>query len=139
MEYRIQEGRFDLPDGLHDQTVNVFTLTPSGPSPFNVVITRARVEPNVALADHVSREIDTMRRTLVGFEHLWRRGWEVGGRPAEIAAANLGDGADRLEQRQVFTLLGDRALTLTASAKGGFSAEQLDLLNALVASLRFEA
>lgn len=141
MEYRIQEGRFDLPEGLHDQTVNVFTATPSGPSPFNVVITRTRAEPDLSLAEHVTRELDAMRGALVGFEHLWRRPWEVDGRPAEIAAARVGGGGDggeeAMDQRQVFTLHDGRALTFTASARGSFSAEQLEALNALFGSLRF--
>jgi len=137
MEYRIQEGRFELPEGLHDQTVNVFTATPSGPSPFNVVITRARANADLSLAEHVTRELDAMRGALVGFEHLWRRPWEVDGRPAEIAAARVGTGEDAMDQRQVFTLHDGRALTFTASARGTFSAEQLDAINALFGSLRF--
>jgi hypothetical protein len=139
LEYRIQEGRFDLSDSFHDQTVNVFTVTPSGPSPFNIVMTRTAAKPDVSLKDHVSRELDTMQQALAGFAYLWRREHEVDGRPAEIVAARVGSGANAMEQRQVFLLLGRRALTITASAQESLSQEQLHVLNDLISSLRLAA
>ncbi len=137
MLYRMHEATFEIADELHDQTVGLFTLTPSGPSPFNIVVTRATVEAGTSLKDHVGHELDTLAQTLNGFELLWRREYEIDGRPAEVTGARLAGGAGPLDQRQVFMLLGDRSLTITASANGVFTAEQLAILDRLVETFRF--
>lgn len=136
MIYRIQEASFDLPDGLHDQTVNVFTATPSGESPFNIVVTRASVDGGTPLAEHVSRELAVLQHALAGYTHQWRRDHHVDGRPAEITAATVA-GPPAMAQRQVYLIDGERAITITASARDQFSPEQFELLNQFLSSFRF--
>ncbi len=138
MLYTVQEATFDLPDVLHDQTVNVFTATPAGESPFNIVITRSTVDEGVTLADHVTRETDLLAQTLADFRPEWRRDHAVDGRPAQITAARIG-GATPMEQRQVYLLAGRRSLTITASARDRFQPAQLDQLKAFLDSMRFRA
>ncbi|QYE33219.1 MULTISPECIES: DcrB-related protein [Sphingosinicellaceae] len=137
MLYRMHEATFEIADELHDQTVGLFTLTPSGPSPFNIVITRMTVAAGTSLKDHVGHELDTLAQTLKDYELLWRREYEIDGRPAEITGARLAGGEGFLDQRQVFTLIGQQSLTITASANGAFTAEQLLILDRLVETFRF--
>lgn len=139
MRYRIQEGAFDLPDTLHDQSVNVFTATPSGTSPFNLVITRS-VPRAERLDDHVQAEIDLMTQGLVGFTFLWKRAHTLGGQPARIVAATLDGPNGLVEQRQIVCFTPhNRSLTITATARQAFSPEQLEELNAFAASFVFGA
>jgi len=139
MLYTVNEATFDLPAELHDQSVNVFTATPSGASPFNIVITRAMIEDaGLTLAEHVTREVALQQQTLAGFVHEWRRDHVVDGRPAEITAARIG-GREVMEQRQVYTLAGDRSLTITASARDGFDPDQLETLRQFIDSFRFRS
>ena len=136
MLYTVNEATFDLPEALHDQSVNIFTATPSGASPFNIVITRSTVEPGSTLADHVTREIELQQQTLAGFTPEWRRDYQVDGRSAEITAARI-DAQVPMEQRQVYFLTGISSLTITASAQDRFQPAQLDLLNDFLDSFRF--
>lgn len=136
MIYRMHEASFELPDALHDQSVNVFTQTASGASPFNIVITRSSVEPGTDLKTHVDDELATLAQTLSGFELLWRNPHVVDGRSAEIIGAKL-PGPPPMQQRQVFLLEGTRTVTVTASAAGDFTPEQLLVLNQLAQTFRF--
>lgn len=137
MRYRLQESSFELPDGLHDQSVNIFTSSASGPSGFSIVITRGTVDLGSDLAEHVSRELQALERTLVDFRLTYRRQHQVDGRTVEIAGATFSAGDTVVEQHQVFFVDGPRSLTVTASAAGAVSPEQFATFRDLVQSFRF--
>ena len=138
MRYRTQEASFELPDGLHDQSVNIFTSSMSGPSTFSIVISRGIVGAGVDLAGHVAGEIEALQRTLVDFRLTYRTQHQVDGRPAEVAGATFSAGDATVHQHQLFLVGGSRSLTLTASAAGEVSPEQLAMFRNMVQSLRFE-
>lgn len=137
MLYRMHEASFDISDELHDQSVNVFTATPSGPSPFNIVVTRSSVEPDTDLKLHVDNELATMQQTLTGYKLLWRNEHIIDGRPAVIAGSSL-PGPPAMQQRQIFLIEGACALTISASAAGEFTPEQLLTLNRLAQTFQFQ-
>ncbi len=137
MRYRLQESSFELPDGLHDQSVNIFTSSTSGPSGFSIVITRGTVDLGSDLAEHVSQELQALQRTLVDFRLTYRRQHQVDGRMVEIAGATFSTGDVVVEQHQVFLVDGPRSLTITASAAGAVSPEQFATFRDVVQSFRF--
>ncbi len=139
MQYRIQEASFELPDELYDQSVNVFTSSKSGPSPFNIVVTRDRVEPGTELGQHVTKELATLEHTLVDFKLAYRLEHSVDGRTVEITGATFANGGSPMQQRQVFLIDGPRAVTITASATPDFAPDQLAVLNRLIQTFRFQS
>lgn len=137
MRYQIQEGEFNLPDILHDQTVNIFTITDSGPSPFNLVITRSSPR-SASLSEHVKAEIDLMAQSISGFEILWQRTHQIGGKNTVIVAAKTNGPNGPMEQRLIFCIPEERkSLTITATASPSFTSEQLDFLNEFSSSFTF--
>ena len=139
MQYRIQEASFELPDELHDQSVNVFTSSRSGPSPFNVIVTRDRVESGTDLGSHVTKELQLLERTLIDFRTTYRLEHRVDGRAVEVTGATFTSGDETIQQRQVFMIEDARSLTITASAPRDFSPDQLEALNRLIQTFRFES
>jgi len=65
--YHANDLIFELPAGLKDKTHHVFTVTDEGPSPFNIVISRAMVDPSETIQSYGARLIADLQRSLPRF------------------------------------------------------------------------
>lgn len=80
--YHIQEATFQLPEVLKDKTVNIFSLTQSGPSEFNIVISRDELKRGMTLSRYADSQVNEMKAKFPGFELILRRDTTVGKTPA---------------------------------------------------------
>lgn len=116
--YHMQEMELMLPSELVDQTVNVFVITPDGPSDYTVVINRAALEEGGTLERYVDEQVTTLRKSVARFDLRLRETIEVGGREAISLESQWAQDNVPIEQRQVVVGLGGRVLMLTLTAKG---------------------
>lgn len=129
MRYQINEGSFNLPDGMQDNSINVLLADQSGLG-FNVVVTRSRLEPGETFEQLVDRQLQMLGQQFSKTEISDRRGHKdpsTGAlRAVEYAVQFKQDGL-MVYQRQIGYLLGDtgRVVVLTAAAQSPLTDDQL--------------
>ena len=99
MRHQTNELSFERPEWLLDQTHHLFTVTPQGPSPFNVVLSRSAIDDETLdeVTDRIVRDLGSV---LEGFAAKSREALVVGGEPARILQFEWLQNGQRLYQRQ---------------------------------------
>ena len=140
MRHQTNELSFERPEWLLDQTHHLFTVTPEGPSPFNLVLSRAAVDDET-LDEMVDRIIHDLSAALDGFAAGPREAAVVGGEPARIFRFQWVQNGQRLYQRQAVVVRdgpGGRVLhQIAATASEDARQRHVAGFDDLLASLRF--
>jgi len=103
-QYHANHATFDLPAGLKDKTVHMFTLKDDGPSEFSVVISHADVQPEEKLAQFGERLVAELKRALPRFELKTLNERTIDGAPAIELAYSWRNEGNFMHQRQAITL-----------------------------------
>ena len=140
MKQFTNELSFDRPPGLFDRTHHIFTVAEDGPSPFTVVISKTRVA-NELLEEMADRIVVELSRTLDDFALASRGPAVVGGRNGTVLQFEWKQAGETLRQKQVAMIHeaadGRFLLQITATATGAATAEQLAMLDTVLASAQF--
>ena len=140
MHYQINEGSFNVPDGMQDNSINLLLADQSGMG-FNVVVTRSRLEPGETFEQLVDRQLQVLGQQFSKTEISDRRGQKdpLSGelRAVEYAVQFKQDGV-MVYQRQIGYLLGDtgKVVVLTAAAQAPLTDAQLVQWRAIYSSFK---
>jgi len=107
----------DLPDGWEDQTLYTFKGPDDSGVQHNLVLIIDNNLDGVDLNTYAKLRLDSIKDTLSGFELMGEREKDLksGNRAYEIVY-KWSPGADKtLVQKQVFTIIGDKAYNFTSS------------------------
>lgn len=140
MQYQINEGSFSVPDGIQDNSINLLLAGQSGLG-FNVVVTRARLEPGEKFEQLVNRQLQMLGQqfsmTEVSDRSVQKDPASGELRAIEYAVQFKQDGV-MVYQRQVGYLLGStgNVVVMTAAAQAPLSDTQLAQWRAVHSSFK---
>ncbi|CAN7171734.1 DUF1795 domain-containing protein [Acidovorax sp. LjRoot129] len=140
MQYQINEGFFSVPDGMQDNSINLLLAGQSGLG-FNVVVTRARLEPGETFEQLVNRQLQMLGQQFSMTEITDRSVQKdpVSGelRAIEYAVQFKQDGV-MVYQRQVGYLLGStgNVVVMTAAAQAPLTDAQQTQWRAIRSSFK---
>lgn len=127
----MNEGVLELPDGWHDETVNVFVHPEDGCG--SLVVTRGRLSAGEAVESYVKTQLDRMKRSLRGFELLDRRPIQMIGMLGGMLHSRWTSDGGPVEQLMVHVPTGSSGLlVLTGTSPAPMSAR---VRQALLASI----
>ena len=139
--YRIHEAEFNLPEGLVDKTLNIFSPTGSGPSEFSVVISRDEIADEITLLRYTERQLIEMEKKFSHFKLLRRE--DVAG--SDVPAAEMdytwkSQGVLMFQRQRVYLVRQTKGgptgmLMVTGTAKGKLGRWE-ENLNAILASFQ---
>lgn len=115
--YQINEARFVLPEGWHDQSINIFRVDGEVTGEFSFVIGREAVTGAELLGEFAGRHLDEIERSFSRFELLRREDTVLDGRPAVLAEFTWESEFGPMHQQQMFVFVDMVALTLTGTAR----------------------
>jgi hypothetical protein len=140
MIYRTNEFTFELPAGLKDKSVNIFSLTDDGPSEFGIVITRVPLNSNESLENYTSRQVAELKAKLPGFRCDTEAGTQVQGNPAIFLEFAWRTDAGFIHQRQVSWVMDTVGqlvvLTLTGTCRDKYSPEWSQVFQSVIDSIQ---
>lgn len=133
--YRVQEGAFDIPEQLHDCSVNVFTLSRDEASDFSVIVTREPHRSDESGQECGDRLIAAALAEAPGSTVMRRfhESLRVGRAYGVELVIKLGN--TPVVQRVLIVPLRPTTLVFTASAKHAFTAEQSAWFTKITSSL----
>lgn len=108
------EGSVSLPDGYSDRTVNV--LLPGDDFSPSLNISRDALQPDEALADYITRQLDELSQGLKGWVLKKREPASLGKDPLQgecVHASYLRDGKRVWQRQAVFALQEGHVLVFT--------------------------
>lgn len=76
--YEADEITLAVPPALLDKTVNVFVMSESGPSAFNLVVSRAKAEPEGPVESFAGHMVVELRKALPKFDFKSQKAVRVG-------------------------------------------------------------
>jgi hypothetical protein len=138
MTYSTNELSFDLPSGLKDRSINIFSLKDEGPSEFSLVISRVPLHEGQTVADYTSLQLKEMQAKMPAFVLLERSAKQVSGEAAEFVEFTWKAEAGTMHQRQVSFATPGRGLVLvfTGTCMERFTPEWAKAFDAAVASVK---
>lgn len=128
-QYHADSATFELPAGLKDKTMHMFTLQDEGPSAFSVVISQADTQPEEQLDDFGSRLIKELERALPKFQLRGMKERKLDASPAVELAYSWRNEGIFMHQRQAITLVdgavpgNKQAMLIAATCNQAFSDE----------------
>jgi hypothetical protein len=105
----------DLPEGLLDRSVNVFSLRVDGPSDLSIVVTRDDLQPNEDLASYIDRQLATLQERLPQLRLRRREPAVISAQVGERIEITWQSPQGALTQRQI-AVVTPRGLVMTFSA-----------------------
>jgi len=142
MTYRTNELTFNLPDGLLDRTVNIFSLTDEGPSEFGLVVTRVPLKAGQSLHSYAATQVAEMRTRMPQFVLIHEIEGVVRGQPAMLLEFTWRSESMTLHQRQVSfrmnALGGPVVVMMTGTCRDRFSPKWNKAFEAAVESVQFD-
>ena len=117
MSPNIVQFNIDLPDGWEDQTLYTFKGPDDSGVQHNLVLIIDNDPGGVDLGTYAKLRLDSIKDTLTGFELMGQREKELkSGNKAYEIVYKWSPSADKtLVQKQVFTIIGDKAYNFTSS------------------------
>ena len=140
MDYFINEGAIQLPEGFQDRTTNIFVQGEPGKSTLNFNISREQLQPGEDLGQYITRQIELMESKLKDYRLKDRHAARLGVRPAipgEQIEATQRNNNQVFYQRQAAFLVGEGhvlvfSATSTAPLSSTFEALWQGWLNSFV-------
>lgn len=137
--YTMNEGSFQVPEEWRDNSVNIFVVGAEPPMNLSFVISRDNLRQGAELVDYVEQQLGDVSKKLRKFRILGKRQMEVGGRPALEAEFTWVSEQSPMHQRQQYVRVGQKVLVFTATAPVKIADEHMEQIQALLASVRFDA
>jgi len=130
MDYQLQEGSINLPEGFQDRTVNMFILGNSIPAPLNITVSRDNLLPGEDLKAYIERQVKLIAGQLRGYTVL-------GKTPAQLSSSQplagvqvdgyyLKDGRPIYQRQAAFEVSPGRILVFSTTSQADFSGKQND-------------
>jgi hypothetical protein len=118
--FHANEYVLNLPDGLRDKSVQIFSLTDEGPSEFSVVVTRERPGPGETVERFVERGVASLLSRLPLFRVLEREVVRIDDQPAIVTEYAWQSPEGKACQRQavVYTKGPNLMIVVTATYRG---------------------
>jgi len=113
--YHTDELLFDLPDEWTDRTMNIFVSAPGDRVPFNIVITRDKLEGE-ELGPFVIARLKQVAKELHKLSILGQRERKIGPLPGREARMQWPIKGGMMYQHQVYVAYYGEVLTFTASS-----------------------
>lgn len=141
-QYHANSATFELPAGLKDKTLHMFTLHDEGPSDFSVVISHADAQPEDLVEDFGSRLIKELERALPKFQLRGMKERKLDASPALELAYSWRNEGIFMHQRQAITLVegappgSKQAMLIAATCRQAFSDEWNAAFDQLLDSVR---
>jgi len=112
-----RDFQIDLPEGWEDQTVYSFKGPDDSGVQHNLVLIIDSQLETKDLASYVKPRIEVIKETLTGLEVMGEREFTLGSgnKAYEIVYKWMPTANKKLVQKQVFTIIGDKAYNFTAS------------------------
>jgi hypothetical protein len=143
MDYRFNEASVVLPAELIDKSLQTFILA-NGEQSFNVVVSRADLEPEESLAQLCERLLEAWQSQLPQFKMIEHRRITVGGQAAEYFDCRWEANGITIHQRQVVALAPGpepaepmNGLIITGTCKGQFVYPYTEVFEEFIGSLRW--
>ena len=140
MTYRTNELDFELPQGLKDKSMNIFTLHDDGPSEFSMVISRVPLREGQTLADYTALQVQEMQKKMPAFSLLRQSQTQVDGEPAAFLEFAWRAEAGIMHQRQVSFAPKERGLVvmITGTCQNRFSPEWEQAFESAINSIKLQ-
>jgi hypothetical protein len=140
MAYQTNELTFELPQGLKDKSMNIFTLHDDGPSEFSMVISRVPLHEGQTLADYTALQVQEMQKKMPAFSLLAQSQRQVAGEPAAFVEFVWRAEAGIMHQRQVSFAPPGRGLVvlITGTCKNRFSPEWEQAFQSVINSMKLQ-
>ena len=140
MTYRTNEFLFDLPQGLKDKTVNIFSATDNGPSPFSLVVSRVPLLEGQTVADYARLQVQEMQAKMPSFTLLEQSDKKVDGEPAMFLEFVWKTESGAMHQRQILFAIPGRKLVVmfTGTCPEPFPPEWEKAFEAAAASVKID-
>lgn len=135
--FQANEFSANLPEGLKDKTVNIFSLTDEGPSDLGVVVARERPAQGEQVDDYVERQLKLLQERLPLFRIMSKAAVELDHQPAMQVDYTWQAGETQMFQRQV-TVYAPKAevmLIISATCKGFLDLKWEAMFGELLAEL----
>jgi len=118
--FHANEYILNLPDGLKDKSLQVFSLTEDGPSEFSVVVTRQRPEGGDTVELFAERVLTALLGRLPNFRVIERELLRLDGEPAVALEYTWLSPEGKMCQKQVITHAKalNLMLVVTATCRG---------------------
>jgi len=137
MDYQLQEGSINLPEGFQDRTVNMFILGDSIPAPLNITVSRDNLLPAEDLKAYIARQIKLIAAKLRGYTLLDKKAAHLSASALlagiQVDAYYLNDGRPVYQRQAAFEIAPGRILVFSTTSQADFSGKQneswLQLLN----------
>jgi hypothetical protein len=143
MDYRFNEASVVLPAKLIDKSLQTFILA-DGEQSFNVIVSRADLEPEESLAQLCERLLEAWQSQLPQFKAIERRRITVGGQAAEYFDCRWEANGITIHQRQVVALAPGpeptepmNGLIVTGTFKNQFAEPYTEIFVEFIESLRW--
>jgi hypothetical protein len=143
MDYRFNEASVVLPAELIDKSLQTFILADGGQS-FNVVVSRADLEPEESLAQLCERLLEAWQSRLPQFKAIERRRITVGGQVAEYFDCRWEANGIAVHQRQIVALAPGpesdepmNGLIVTGTCQDQFVYPYTEIFEEFIGSLRW--
>jgi hypothetical protein len=134
---------FELPMSLSDQTMHVFALKDDGPNEFNLVISHAKVDKKVSLANFAEQISSELKRAMPLFDLQHQVLTQVDGSPAVELLYNWSNKGLPMQQRQTIVLVqssldddAPEALMIAATCMKSFSTHWRSTYERMLASIK---
>jgi hypothetical protein len=139
--YHANEFTLDLPEGLHDKSVQIFALADQGPSDLSVVVARERPHPGEAALGFANRTLTALSEQLALLTVLSKEAVELDGAPAIRTDYTWSSSQGKMFQRQVVAhaVAHDQMLIVTATCRDAMSPRAEAVFSAFLAKFRFRA
>ncbi|WP_282368117.1 DcrB-related protein [Pseudomonas sp. PS02290] len=138
MDYQIQEGRFALPEGFQDRSVNIFALNGSGPASLSITISRDDTLPGEDISAYLERQLKLMASKLRGYTVLDKKSAALNAdqplHGLQISAYHIVEKRPIHQRQAAFIIAPARVLVFSATSQLDFTTAQNAQWNELLAS-----
>jgi len=140
MTYRTNELTIELPQGLKDKSMNIFTLHDDGPSEFSLVISRVPLHEGQTLADYTALQVQEMQKKMPAFSLVAQSQTQVAAEQAEFLEFVWRGEAGIMHQRQFSFVPPGRGLVvlITGTCKNRFSPEWEQAFQSVIDSIKLQ-
>jgi len=140
MTYRTNELEFELPSGLKDKSMNIFTLHDDGPSEFSMVISRVPLHEGQTVADYTKLQVQEMQKKMPGFSLLSQSEKTVGGETGAFLEFLWRADGGIMHQRQVSLAPPGRKLVMiiTGTCQNRFSPKWEQAFESVINSINLQ-
>lgn len=137
--YHINEGTFDVPDNLEDETTHVLGWPPSdnNSSPFTLTIDRDVLQQGETLRSYIKNQLDNLKNNLKDFTLIRHDTGTISGRNVEKIEYVWEKDDAKIVQQQVYLANKNNLLIFTATMFDEFTSSGSDMFRKIISTFKF--